>query len=77
MSVNLVFTDYTKDVLEYLGSKLPDIPAATLMEIAEYLGNKSTILVMDAIYERDKEWDRVGIKRTYRRSYDPGSQRDT
>lgn len=77
MSVNLVFTDYTNDVREYLVSKLPDIPVATLMEIAGYIGNKSAILVMDTIRERDREWKCAESKRPYRRSRNPGSQRDT
>lgn len=73
MSVNLVFTDYTTDVRDYLKSKLPDVPVATLMEISGYIGNKSAILAMDIIRERDREWEHTERKRTYRRSYDPGS----
>ena len=56
MSVNRVFINYTKDLETYLTSKLPDVPIHTLMEIAEYIGNKTAVLSIDLLRERDREW---------------------
>lgn len=56
MSINRVFINYTKDLEKYLISKLPDVPVHTLMEIAEYIGNKTATLSIDLLRERDREW---------------------
>ena len=54
-----IFTEYAKDVAEYLESKLPDVPTHTVMEIAEYIGSKTCILTADLLRERDREWSKI------------------
>ena len=56
--MELLFTDYSRDVGQYLTSKLPDVPEHVAMEISEYIANKTNNLVASMLYERDREWRR-------------------
>lgn len=56
--MELLFTDYSRDVGQYLTSKLPDVPEHVAMEISEYIANKTNNLVASVLYERDREWRR-------------------
>ena len=52
------YTDYAKDVETYLKSKAPDLPEHVIMEIGDYIAHKTSVLVADVIWERDREWRR-------------------
>lgn len=54
MSVSMVYTDFVKDLTEYLEGKLPDIPVTTAQEIGAHIGNKVIILVQDMMLEYDR-----------------------
>lgn len=57
--MELLFTDYARDVGKYLTSKLPDVPEYVAMEISEYIANKTNNLVASVLlYERDRVWRR-------------------
>ena len=56
--IDPLFTDYARDVGQYLISKLPDVPEHVAMEISEYIANKTNNLVASVLYERDCEWHR-------------------
>lgn len=58
------FQNYAKDVEKYLTSKLPDIPLHVMMEIGEYISNKTANLVQDVLKERDKQWQSEWKKQT-------------
>lgn len=66
----LIFTNYAKEVGEYLTLKLLDVPKETAMEISEFIANKTNNLVASVLYERDMEWRtalrKQNIKRIYR-----------
>lgn len=53
-----VFTNFSKEIMEYLESKFPDIPKHLLMETQMYVANKAMVLVLDEIRARDNEWKR-------------------
>lgn len=56
--MELLFTDYARDVAQYLILKLPDVPEHVAMEISEYIANKTNNLVASVLYEQDREWRR-------------------
>ena len=58
------FQNYAKDVERYLASKLPDIPLHVMMEIGEYISNKTANLASDVLKERDKQWQSEWKKQT-------------
>ena len=58
------FQNYAKDVEKYLPSKLPDIPLHVMMEIGEYISNKTANLIQDVLKERDKQWQSEWRKQT-------------
>lgn len=52
-----IYSDFAKDIEEYMTAKLPDIPPATAKEIGAYISYKCSILVSDLFVEqvrRDK-----------------------
>ena len=53
-----VFINFSKEIMEYLESKFPDIPKHLLMETQMYVANKVIVLVLDEIRARDNEWKR-------------------
>ena len=67
MSINMVYTEFTKDLATYLQGKLPDLPPYTAQEIGTHIGNKVMILVNDMMREYDRELKWAARKRTYRR----------
>lgn len=62
------FDTYQADLLEYLLSKLEgsNVPASTLMEIAQFAMVQTHIVVQDEIYRANKEWNRQMRKHTTR-----------
>lgn len=54
------FETYQDDLLKYLVSKLEgsNIPASTLMEIAQFAMVQTHIVVQDEIIRANKEWNR-------------------
>lgn len=50
---------YVEDLQKYLASKLPDVDAHIAMEIAEYIGCRTSRLLCEAVDDRDKEWKRA------------------
>lgn len=52
-----IYTEFIKDLEKYLSDKLPDTPESTIMDISAYIGNRTGVLVNDAIrdiYRRDR-----------------------
>lgn len=54
MSMDMVYTQHTRELEEYLKGKLPDMPAHTAQEIAAHIGNKTMILVSDMMRAYDR-----------------------
>lgn len=54
------FDTYQADLVEYLLSKLDgsNVPASTVMEIAQYAMLQTHIVVQDELYRASKEWNR-------------------
>ena len=54
------FDTYQADLIEYLLSKLEgsNVPASTLMEIAQFAMLQTQIVVQDELYRASKEWSR-------------------
>lgn len=54
------FDTYQTDLVEYLLNKLEgsNIPASTIMEIAQYAMLQTHIVVQDELYRASKEWSR-------------------
>lgn len=50
---------YVEDLQKYLASKLPDADVHIVMEIAEYIGCRTSRLLCEAVDDRDKEWKRA------------------
>lgn len=55
MIVSMNCTKYTDEVVEYLRSKLPELPEHVVQEVAAHLGNKTSILVNDVIFAMNRE----------------------
>lgn len=55
MSVGMVYSNFEKELVEYLQSKLPDLPSYTKQEIGSHISNKVVILVSDLMREYDRE----------------------
>lgn len=53
-----VFTHFGEELMEYLESKFPDTQKHLLMETQVYVLNKVTVLLVDEIRNRDREWKR-------------------
>lgn len=51
-----IFVKFNDEINEYLDAKLPDIQVDKKLEISAYLSSKVSTLVLDALYERDREW---------------------
>lgn len=68
-----IYTDYMRDIEQYLVSKLPnDLPVSVYQEISAHIANRTAVLAMDVIRDRDKMWerniDRMNKKRAVYRS---------
>ena len=68
-----IYTDYMRDIEQYLVSKLPnDLPISVYQEISAHIANRTAVLAMDIIRDRDKMWerniDRMNGKRAVYRS---------
>lgn len=53
--------DYNRlaeDLNTYLNAKFPDADLAVKMETSEYISNRVTRYLQDALWERDEEWQR-------------------
>ena len=51
--------DYNRlaeDLNTYLNAKFPDVDLDVKMEASEYISNRVTRFLQDALWERDKEW---------------------
>ena len=55
MSMNMVYTEFAKDLEKYLQNKLVDIPPHLAEEIGVHIANKTMILVSDMMREYDRE----------------------
>ena len=65
---NSIFTEYMNDVERYLKSTLiKGVPEHTLQDISAYSANRATVLVCDALHDRDREWKR-SLQRGHERS---------
>lgn len=49
---------FSMDISEYLNSKLPTTNKATVMEVSEYISNRTMRFVSEMLIERDREWKR-------------------
>ena len=52
----MTLEEYTREVVEYLSNKIPDINAATAYEIAEFFVMKSNNFATDKVAENVKLW---------------------
>lgn len=63
-----------EDLDAYLSSKFSDRPPHEIQEMASYISNKFSILLTDAINERDAMWRRSlrspKVKKTYAKHID-------
>ena len=68
------FDTYQADLVEYLLSKLKgsNIPASTLMEIAQFAMVQTHIVVQDELYRASKEWSRQARRNAIRSRSDKG-----
>lgn len=64
----MILTEYLNKAVDYLKSKLPDVPEHTIMEIAAYLTNVTAVAIYDAVYKARKEFVNE-IKRSERGRY--------
>ena len=62
------FDTYQADLVEYLLSKLEgsNVPASTLMEIAQFAMLQTHIVVQDELYRASKEWSRQARRNAIR-----------
>ena len=68
MSVSTIYTDFSKDIENYLNEKLPDLPPATAMEIGAHISNKLVILISDLWLEQVRQ-DKLEMARSRRRMF--------
>ena len=51
-----MYDKYAEELQAYLVAKFPFADASTLMEVCEYVSNRTIRLVNSVIDERDREW---------------------
>ena len=51
-----VLIKYHDDVKAYISSKYPEIPEHVVLDILSYATGRMSVSVVDAVWERDREW---------------------
>lgn len=69
MSMNTVYTTFSKDLENYLRDKLSDIPPHVAQEIGTHIGYKVMVLVYDMIREYDRDLKFQMSKNSRRRNH--------